>query len=1084
MKTPISQVRGIALVVTLAVLVIVAILVVGFATVMRVERATARNGLDAQRAGIFAQMGADHAIGLIRESTTLGSAQGKFWSSQPGKITVFNTDGSVDATSSRNLYSVDPAGTNTTINLNQISFGGSAPIASTNAAGGFGATINAQWINVLENPVAAAGTNNKVVGRYAFWVDDETAKININAADGVGKYSGPWYGSGTPADVSLEALKDGVSGNISTNIASGIALRSGIHFDAGTASRFFNSSREVQQVSGASTFLFEDNDCNITHYSRAPEINIFGEPRIYLTPIITTSSSGIQTVNNAMIGNYDYTGVGSPGAATEPKGLSLTQVYPTGSQLPNFSLSGSAIPQAFEYERGMNSQLFSTTSSDYNLGYRIARYLKGFDSQGNAVKWPVFPGSSANGFTGKYTDRQIDSIALQILSLMKRGVMADHWRAGSLPYIMPKGWLSQKPVRGLGRGPKVNEILMQVSATPGTVGGKTVALVNIKIYVEWYLPKEFLGYDLANPYDANGSAGYNYGSQNGRYFLNYQDAPGTIGGSLSSTPADPAAPAPLGGFWMDNMLRIEDGSGQPAGIDLFGNKFGAADPDQTKAALYHPWTLYSGTNAALAGKYVGSGPVSSQTRPILQMTPMADNRGWKLGEYHCSRNLSADSFYPTKPAVTTLAIKGGLAIWSQTASGGEPLYNIDPVPLDSIRGKDYTNEDPTAIRAQILAAVVPIPDGVTIPVPGQVILHFQVADPWVNSMPGDWVATINPPASEITMGDSLPTDSNPTYYFNGRNTIATAANQADPNSLWWPQQAATITKSQRFPSVGYLQYIRTGMMPDKATEPATDDPVAIAKQKGTPFRMLNFAPSNYVNSGTNSQKTDGGESYPDWAMLDLFTVPAALQPLTTGSPYTSLTLGGATAGRVNPNIPVLFSGTFARTAPMEGVMKNQNTYTAISDSPTGVVPDEKALAVAINTYLGTLGRPLMMAGEICNVPEVANYLYQGVDKGSISRNDLVRQTVGNLTTRSNTYTVWAVGQALNNGIVTGESRMQFLVERYLDLGVDGVPGNAKNPGPDGVVGTADDPVDPSYNPAMTYPLPYKYRVVSMREITN
>lgn len=52
-------------------------------------------------------------------------------------------------------------------------------------------------------------------------------------------------------------------------------------------------------------------------------------------------------------------------------------------------------------------------------------------------------------------------------------------------------------------------------------------------------------------------------------------------------------------------------------------------------------------------------------------------------------------------------------------------------------------------------------------------------------------------------------------------------------------------------------------------------------------------------------------------------------------------------------------------------------------------------------------------------------------------------------------------------------------KRYLDLGVDGVPGNANSPGPDNVVGTLDDTVDAVYNP----PNPkYKYRIINAQEI--
>jgi hypothetical protein len=63
--------------------------------------------------------------------------------------------------------------------------------------------------------------------------------------------------------------------------------------------------------------------------------------------------------------------------------------------------------------------------------------------------------------------------------------------------------------------------------------------------------------------------------------------------------------------------------------------------------------------------------------------------------------------------------------------------------------------------------------------------------------------------------------------------------------------------------------------------------------------------------------------------------------------------------------------------------------------------------------------------------------------------------------------------------VQAEKRYRFTVERYLDLGVDGVPGNANSPGPDNVVGTLDDPVDPVYNPANPK---YKYRIINAQEI--
>ena len=151
-------------------------------------------------------------------------------------------------------------------------------------------------------------------------------------------------------------------------------------------------------------------------------------------------------------------------------------------------------------------------------------------------------------------------------------------------------------------------------------------------------------------------------------------------------------------------------------------------------------------------------------------------------------------------------------------------------------------------------------------------------------------------------------------------------------------------------------------------------------------------------------------------------------------------------------------------------LKTVNSYDSANTAVSTTV-DEKALATAIATYEATLKdsagnpRPFMTPGEICNVPAVAALVY-----GSGGRNDLVRQIVGNMTTRSNTFSVWAVGQAVQKvpgnvkyglvetgDVVLSESRVHYLVERMIDPGKDGAIGNSSNSGADAVVSTPDDP---------------------------
>ena len=129
-----------------------------------------------------------------------------------------------------------------------------------------------------------------------------------------------------------------------------------------------------------------------------------------------------------------------------------------------------------------------------------------------------------------------------------------------------------------------------------------------------------------------------------------------------------------------------------------------------------------------------------------------------------------------------------------------------------------------------------------------------------------------------------------------------------------------------------------------------------------------------------------------------------------------------------------------------------------------------------------------MPAEICNVPAIAALRATN----NPTRNDLVRQVVGALTTQGNVFSVWTVGQAVKKkpantdygefeagDNVLAEVRMRFVVERYLDPGADNVYGNSASAGTDGVIGTYDDPPDPSTHPSEPR---YLYRVLASEEI--
>jgi hypothetical protein len=391
-------------------------------------------------------------------------------------------------------------------------------------------------------------------------------------------------------------------------------------------------------------------------------------------------------------------------------------------------------------------------------------------------------------------------------------------------------------------------------------------------------------------------------------------------------------------------------------------------------------------------------------------------------------------------------------------------------------------------------------------------------------------------------------------------SFKSSANQYnDPDAYWLPTldnnagfnssyynlsvDLPQIPRTARFPSIGYLQYVRTGIIPDDEIT------TAYVNQHGTPFRLLNF------NQISDSSQTIHGVTYPDWAMLDLFFMPSSL--LSYGSPYEAYagtrtvtpqvylgtnttyapvlvtysntnainnmfqygTCGGATSGRINPNGSVVYTTNaniptpgITRTVPLQallhGLVVNQtltggttlqgtNDFYVPNLSP-GTLVDETNVASAIvsyltnNPYVGG-AMPLRMPAEICNIPAIAGY-GPGASVNP-TRNDLVRQIVGNLTTQSNTFSVWVEGQSItkskanlpngNYGIyeagdqITGTVRYHFIVERDLDPGTDGVYGNANSSGPDKTVGTLDDQKASDTNPA---PPDYFYRIIYAEEI--
>jgi hypothetical protein len=1210
---------GVALLITLLTLSLMTIIIVAFLGTMTWETSASRQDFEKQKAQAMVSLGMSTAIGQLRYGLGVwdnpfvnftNAAPAYYWSVSPGILTRWSY-GSTTPQSNYALFSVPPSANSTTnlVALNAPEGDGTYPVIG----GANPPDLSVYWVNVQTTPNLPASASNPLIGRYAFWVDDENAKINLNTADGTMKYTANSLGLGTPSEVSLQVLQSGGS-PISTTTATNLV------YIARTTG--FNSPREILRTPGAAPDLYSNNVFNVTTWGRSPELNLFGEPKINLVPASSPGTTASLTFHGWLQTN-DITG------------QALTQIYPTPGQLPAYVLkdpSASTLPQTNGWRPLVTTQNYPSDYGGHQYqgdGYGfetglIAKYLSGTNGMGKAIQWPVLPSSGSTGFMGKYSLRQLDSISFQIVDISGKmttpeGTNCDNLSsaANTLSFSTPaayRGILSQQLVPGAARSAKVNELYISASASgqsagvPG-VGSYTPPQLQMNIYLECFFPAGFGGVDLFNksvaPFGTTLSAGnYELGAGSTLYgdSLNMLDMPSATNGGACPAPvttsfpslvrrtsSEPYYAAQTNGYWQDTLLQNN------AGIDFIGNSTNYADPDQVRAAAYHAfltntafWTNHPGV---YPGSFQATGP---NPTPLLRMwtlsqstpSPAPLGTAWYPGQYRALINRASGLNYPMAPNSSSVTFSGGLVVNGTTMSTrGDP----DPTPFEAaVRGIggttnftnpssaylnwcSYDNEAMTnaawavtpgqtnqttalgsteTVQSRMMAGVIPV--NFTIGVPSlptatnTATYHAEVADPLVNKFPGDWVTN----SSSSTIG-LLPVNAGNegwSYYYNGQNAEASSTVHhayTDPDSFWMPTLDPGIPRSARFPNIGYLQYLRTGVIPD-------DETVSISLQHGTPFRCLN------LNSSTDaSQKlTVAGTAqtaYPDWAMLDLFTIPSTLMPfggpygyysaagtwtsgaLFAGNPtnmYDYGTWGGSTPGKINPNGSVIYTTNvntpvpgFYRTLPLQAVLhgltnnatisSGQSAATAIATAPTftgGAAVIDASLAANIATYIGQNG-PLCEPAEICNIPVVSANVAVGYDSthNNPTRNDLVRQIVGNLTTQSNTFSIWVEGQSVSKSKgnvnygqyeagdqITATERYHFVVERSLDLGADGLVGNsAASPGTpvgsgnsartnilgdaDGIAGTYDDPVNSAYHP----PNPrYLYRVLYAEEIRN
>lgn len=670
---PLSQ-RGSAVVITLLMIVVLTVLILTVTVQSQLERQLSSAHFAEQQAQNAAQMGFDAALTRIRETLApfddpFGSTNlpTNFWSLSPGRIDLFaftaNASGRPNRLAVVPLHSGYPvANTNDAANLNAPDSYGRKPIWRIvgNDGKDIGPKMEVDWIPVGKDPAQAVGTNNPIVARFAFWVDDEGSKINVNTADGSDNYSLSSYGQGTPTAVSLSVFEELGDTNAPDRetvraLAAEVRLRP-LLVTADMSSRSLSLthpvSGEVTEKSVSPKFP-ATNEFNLTTYSRSPDFNIFNLPKFQLIPSNVDSLSQLAGTNGFLAVNrmIQYPQVSSVYYYTYITGAqsSIRSLYPTPRQLTGnwtnvwpfmpthpdvkelqIIASKKKMDDAGSSIFGSDTNLFNLATNRFEAMRQTALYLVGTNALNQPVSWPF---RDAN-YLEKYKSlRQIDSIALQIFEMSRNAAT----RAGAgnddkfiNPSILPYGLLGDQPVgSAVGRYHRLTRVLAKVSlfARPGAAPKLDSATYyplvqtdannnplnypyddganfQMNLAFSTYLPRQ-----LYAPDNVIDERIIDFGQWDSVWNTISNFGWSTQGGLNEMDGSKGANSTLTGSRWMDALMYAEADYGDgyisgtnSAGIDFRANASNAEDPDPRRMDMRRPeykaitWTTGSGTN--------------------------------------------------------------------------------------------------------------------------------------------------------------------------------------------------------------------------------------------------------------------------------------------------------------------------------------------------------------------------------------------------------------------------------------------------------------------------------------------------------
>lgn len=1043
-----TRASGMALVLTVFTLGMLTILVVGFLTSMMTEEKAASAYQQSQRTKLIAEGAVNHAIDLLRtnipEPARLAEgplqAPGENWITNPGRLTIIKSGqppshiplhtGEVtsepDSGPLRDAESVD---------LNKPLPGQSTPaITQAENPSAERPIMRVKWVNLFEKPAEPPSAENRLTARYAFWLDDESTKLNFNTALGKPATGDARFKNQLTAGFMPPIFKRG--GNDTTSGDGDRSYALGKPESVNLDILFDQPQQLLHDKRLAHTFLngyyrypeaimdfinvpnpkawFDQHKFNLTFYNRSPEFNAFGRSRLFTSYIPLSLEAGPSyqqpfiydpQANNGEIHPKGIEGDLLDGTLQSGR-LKDTQILSLNSLLGFFGASKKLTDPSSGYQADQANMInrnqiqmfmdyFSRTWPGYNHSFiEKYGYLESYQIALNILQFARIAttqvGNNLNNFSNAWGMRSTSvNFFPSAEELNGHAPERFYWRVKDPQSGNVKLMLPQMP------GPHITEVRLfvrPITPDPSTQAPKSGTLNAYSRYIEYWYEIEYYMHPFGPVVDL-------------KYFptrVDYLELNATAAGKNISQqfgPTDGDDPRADKG-WQNNFMDLL--ATYPKASTIIGpeNSKWQGNPIPNRITVTSPKLVvgqFKRNDANAPGGKSDAPARKIEADETTNLSAQQIKNIWDPVIFDKSKPAGANQ----GKATVSFRFRPGQGIL-EASNRPRQMIPIGLTPNDTLQATfEFQLDNP---QTQVVS--------------------WQIEDPrlshdlsqWIKSGPGPENSTGTPNTPNLLASAGLNEPSETSSQKSKFRYTQRAPNGATISNYAYDRPDEYNTNS-RVASIGYWSLLHTGM------------------QSSIPWRTLNLT------------STANDSDPPDWLLLDLFgaTYPMAHDQWKIDQKlpdsFSTASYMGSTAGQVNLNSRIYPQNQWfnppKRTLPLKGVFKELRDNTQID-----------SLIQQIDQYQ-TNSQFFDYIGELTNVPD-----HDGSASTQWLKETPLRNMAGVLTTRTNTFGMWGVAQTIKKSTrnpthdafeigdrITGEKRFFALIERYLWTGRDGVPGN-------------------------------------------